>query len=469
MQQYNSIIIGAGIGGLAIGSLLAKRGMKVAVLEKQPIVGGRAASVNYQGHMLDSGPHYIGAMDTGGLNWLLNAVKAKVEFVDTPKGLIYKDGNHAFMTLGGLRKLVTKRELYTIYSMMDDVREMSDKDIEKLDDVSIEDFLAKRTRSQTLFEIYRCSVLLSHTMDDLSMASAGEFIRHQRAYLNSRRPLTYPREGGIRAIAEALSDAIKGYGGEVLRGEEAVKIKVNGDKVTGVVTSSFPMGKSREFDAPIIISNLPIQDIFRIVDKDRFPQEFVGRIKSLEDEVTSGFGVIVGLNSPLFTHSGPILVHKYTEHIRYLVSPTNITTTISPKGKHYLFYGYYLFSYDRGDVETTEKGSKALIKELCDMFPEAENKIEWVTTGSVRVIDSLAKKPKLTGRYKPDVEAPIEGLFFVGDSIRGGGSGINAVISSARICEQRILARSKEGFKWREASRWEKLKAWIEEKEEVKN
>ena len=44
--QYEAIVVGGGPGGLAIGALLSKRGLKTAVLEKNPWLGGRYRSID---------------------------------------------------------------------------------------------------------------------------------------------------------------------------------------------------------------------------------------------------------------------------------------------------------------------------------------------------------------------------------------------------------------------------------------
>ena len=40
MQRYDAIIVGSGLGGLASGTILAKEGYKVCVLEKNKQIGG---------------------------------------------------------------------------------------------------------------------------------------------------------------------------------------------------------------------------------------------------------------------------------------------------------------------------------------------------------------------------------------------------------------------------------------------
>ena len=45
-DNYDAIVIGAGVGGLSAGALLAKEGRKTLVIEKEDRVGGRALTLN---------------------------------------------------------------------------------------------------------------------------------------------------------------------------------------------------------------------------------------------------------------------------------------------------------------------------------------------------------------------------------------------------------------------------------------
>src|SRR5512146_1097537 len=56
MSQKSVLIIGAGLGGIAAAAHLARRGMHVTVLEKNPHPGGRCDRFVREGHTFDTGP-----------------------------------------------------------------------------------------------------------------------------------------------------------------------------------------------------------------------------------------------------------------------------------------------------------------------------------------------------------------------------------------------------------------------------
>lgn len=57
-ENKRAVVIGAGIGGLAIAALLAKKGLRVSVFEKLPEPGGRAREFSAAGYRFDMGPSW---------------------------------------------------------------------------------------------------------------------------------------------------------------------------------------------------------------------------------------------------------------------------------------------------------------------------------------------------------------------------------------------------------------------------
>lgn len=65
MVKYDFVIVGSGLGGLECATILSKEGYSVCLLEKNPVVGGCFQSFNRAGHVLDTGIHYVGSLDSG--------------------------------------------------------------------------------------------------------------------------------------------------------------------------------------------------------------------------------------------------------------------------------------------------------------------------------------------------------------------------------------------------------------------
>jgi phytoene desaturase len=57
-SQKHILVVGAGPGGLTAAMILAYRGFKVTVLEKESKVGGRNAAIEKNGYKFDTGPTF---------------------------------------------------------------------------------------------------------------------------------------------------------------------------------------------------------------------------------------------------------------------------------------------------------------------------------------------------------------------------------------------------------------------------
>ena len=107
-----AVVIGAGITGLAVAGLLAREGLDVTVLEKQPETGGRAGSWETGGFRFDTGPswylmpevfdHFFRLMGTSA-DEQLDLVRLdpgyRVLFEDSPEPLDIAAGREANIAL----------------------------------------------------------------------------------------------------------------------------------------------------------------------------------------------------------------------------------------------------------------------------------------------------------------------------------------------------------------------------------
>jgi phytoene dehydrogenase-like protein len=65
--EYDDVVIGAGAGGLTAALLLAQLGRRVALVEKSGDIGGSLARFRCRGHEFDSGFHFTGGLQPGGV------------------------------------------------------------------------------------------------------------------------------------------------------------------------------------------------------------------------------------------------------------------------------------------------------------------------------------------------------------------------------------------------------------------
>ncbi|PIQ15081.1 MAG: all-trans-retinol 13,14-reductase, partial [Flavobacteriales bacterium CG18_big_fil_WC_8_21_14_2_50_32_9] len=59
-KEYDFVIIGSGLGGLACAYILASEGYSVVVLEKNHQIGGNLQVFSRDKCIFDTGVHYIG-------------------------------------------------------------------------------------------------------------------------------------------------------------------------------------------------------------------------------------------------------------------------------------------------------------------------------------------------------------------------------------------------------------------------
>lgn len=57
---FDAIVIGSGMGGLGVASVLAQQGMRMLVLEQNAVIGGLTQSYDRAGYRWTVGMHYIG-------------------------------------------------------------------------------------------------------------------------------------------------------------------------------------------------------------------------------------------------------------------------------------------------------------------------------------------------------------------------------------------------------------------------
>ena len=94
MKKSGTIVVGAGIAGLAAAYQLKKAGQDVLVLDLNNYVGGRMANVEWEGFLVDIGAKFVTTADKSLLK-MVDEVGLSDQMVESDEGLritIYRDG-----------------------------------------------------------------------------------------------------------------------------------------------------------------------------------------------------------------------------------------------------------------------------------------------------------------------------------------------------------------------------------------
>jgi hypothetical protein len=465
MNSKRICIIGAGIGGLTAGALLTKHGYKVKIFEKEPLIGGRALSFNgssinldeykkllsrfnlnvpfsepdlktifeknlLNGYKLDLGYHEIGGGVLSNVNSVLSELNDHVDILESYVGLIKEDG-FDFPFLSKMDKFKILPKIFRLLFA-------SEKTLKELDSISMTETIKRygKGKMKLILEIFSRSIT---TINNLDKISTGEMLRAQRNLYKGSKPVGYPK-GGLSSITRKFADYITQNGGEINLEKPVEKIIIKNNKATGVIVEN----KELSFDT--VISNILVQDLFKIADEKHFPKEYVKEIKSL-----IGTGSLCAYYS--LKKVDPSLIGKTFHFIERNVGidgndvvgmidfmVTGPDAGLSPSGE-YLIQSYIICTPDEArDKKILYKLRDLLDKNLRYLIPDFNKNLNWVIYPAIWHLDGVAKTIE---NEKPEIKTPVDNLYLIGDCVKALGIGFNCALNSARILTD-ILSNSNK-------------------------
>ena len=268
MNQYDVIIIGGGIGGLATAALLADSGVNVMLLEQHTRPGGCAASFNRGGYIFESGATVgCGFHDGGPMHWLGERLGVQWPVTELPVAWEFVD-NDLHLPLSADRQNLL--ELFPKSENFWQEQEAVASRLWELTNALLG--LYRKTRPSQLARLFPTllSTFCSRQVLQLSTSTAGNWLkRHQlltderfRRFIDAQllisaqtdssranglfstlaldlpRKKTYSIAGGVGSIADVLVDAVRVRGGTVLLGEKATNLLRSGNRITEVATTN---------------------------------------------------------------------------------------------------------------------------------------------------------------------------------------------------------------------------------------
>lgn len=445
MKKYDAIVIGSGIGGLAAALLLGSGGKKVAVFDKNKIPGGRLTSFERDGFLMDLGVHCISQGDKGPVVQCLEmaGLENDLEFINV-RPLMAFDKLPPLKFPRGLKEHLSKEDYDILMKIMANFKAMSPEEMTQLDEVPLKDFIEGYTHNEI---IYACFFKLScvYCVEPIWKMSTGEFARclvreatsHSSGYA----------QGGCIAIVNKYIDGIKRYGGEMLLGKEVDKILVKKGRAMGVLVGG------EEYSADIIVSNGDIKrTVLTLVGKEHFDPTYVEYIESLEyswspyilrfalkQPITDLKMMSMAITRPEEFYAD-IRQGKVPETIPlFIVVPSNFSKDVAPPGRQYVCCAA---TFEPGTPdEWFERAKNTMIDCIERYIPGLRENILWMETMTMNSLDRFAFEDgsiigigqtyRQSGKNRPSIMSPLEGLYYVGGEAGGSGVGIELCINSA--------------------------------------
>ncbi len=498
-DKYDVIVVGAGVGGLAVGSLCAKEGLKTLLVEQCDRVGGRAISIRgeeimangaewYQKligkqyswlpysepgldeiisrkmlswYTLDVGYHGVALNGDGYFRDLDDVLGTGVPMVGNENGTYI--GDEFYMDVSGtkmderLKKMVMEQGI-PLHKFYMGAAKLKNEDFDALEKVSVSQWCKDNGlyENKTVFGMIHAVSTLITTINDPDDISIGDIFRYMGTVINPRFRAGKAKFGsgftigGIIRWSQAVANRFVDLGGELLLNTRIEKIIIENGKAVGVVLKD-KSGASRQVQAAKVVSNIPVQDSFKYMDKEEFPQEWADRSEKLY-----GYGSIApyfGLNKLVIPEREwnigvkDTLVIPKEEGFEYNIYmcwnvQSQIDPACAPGGKHLMTAYAPVTEKEAKDKELMVKACKLIIDYMERRYPGFRKSIDWAMFPTAWKLEGVAKSKTQAGTLKAPIEAPaVAGLYFAGDTAKGYGVAMDCAVAAGLICASRITGK----------------------------
>ncbi len=494
MSDADVIIMGAGMAGLTSGCLLAQKGLKVLMVEKNPKIGGCCSSFEKDGFSFDLSVQSLGECQKGGRIWnllekldLLDRIhfislepareyhfpdqkvlqSSRLEtHIENLSRLFPEEKNGIEKVYGVLRRIFDEfssippslnwfdpSSFFSQYPFLSNYRDKTYGDL--LDGYISHPFL------KTLLSIRGSYALLAP--EEISVAGMAGV---EMSYFNHGVSCI---EGRVEQLPFQLGEAFKRRGGEILTGLEVKKILMEGKRAIGIT-----LNNGQAISGKVIISNMDAASTFLdLIGEDQVPGGFRAKLKRMRPSL-SYFILYLGIDGDLdglSTSNNEIffdaeLSKEYqTLHENripenspfYLLAPSKVNPSHSPEGKSTLCLSIkapYHLSPD-WNQEVRDRISQYLISKASSFIPDLEKRILVRAEATPKTIEQWTRNrwgaaygwaqiPGQSGIHRLSRNTPIPNLFLTGHWTSPGG-GIAGVVASGELTADTVLDKFKRG------------------------
>ncbi|AZA52426.1 phytoene desaturase family protein [Chryseobacterium sp. G0201] len=307
-KEYDILVIGSGLGGLASALILAKEGLKVCVLEKNNQYGGNLQTFSRDKLIFDTGVHYLGGLSKGQNLHQFFSYLGIMDDLDLQKmdedgydKVTFGDDEIEYPHAQGYKNFVEQLSRYfpdekeNLENYCEEIQRVcnqfprynvvgSNNYNEEILHLNTKRFIESITSDKKLQ-----SVLLGSNFLYAGDSENVPFYVHALT-VNSYIQSAYKCVKGGSQISKLLIKKLREYGAEVHKHSEVSAMTFNENGLlSGVKTK-----EGKEYFAKQIISNIEIRSTIKLIGEERLKKSFLNRVLSWEP-VSSCFSVYLVL------------------------------------------------------------------------------------------------------------------------------------------------------------------------------
>ncbi|MGB5769379.1 MAG: C-3',4' desaturase CrtD [Crocosphaera sp.] len=496
------IVIGAGIGGLTAGALLACRGYDVTVYEQAYVPGGCASTFKRRGFTFDVGATQVAGLEPGGIHQrifeelglelpcMTPCDPACAVFLpgETQPINVWRDpqkwqqerqgqfpGSEAFWQLmaklfqgswkfQGRDPVLPPRNFWDIWQLTIALR---------LDTLITVPFIFMTVgdvlRLYGLYEDKRLKTFLDLQLKLYSQVGVDEtaLLYAATALGVSQEPQgLYHLQGSMQVLSDRLVEALENHGGKLLTGHYVEKIKVINDRETQVIICNRKTGETLSKKAAHVVANVPVQNLVTMVDSPTTPwlNLYQKRVEKLP-EASGAFVIYLGVEGQAIPENCPPHLQFFYDYDGPIGENNSLFVSVSkpgdgraPEGKATVIASSFTDTQIWSKIseqkyqQLKQEYSQEAIARLNSYFQLNSDTIIHQEAATPRtfahftardkgIVGGIGQRVATFGPFGIATRTPIKNLWLVGDSTHPGEgtAGVSySALTAVRQIEQCI-------------------------------